>query len=373
MPERHRLNFYIGHVEAFDWNMICAGSLGLDPFNPAFDSLFAFGIDPGSTDLPTDRPADWPGLAETHLYCRKVRRAVDDAIDAVPEDVSNLCIEHRLMHAETLCYLLQNLPPERMVPRNGRQAATQDPSGGAALGEWVVIPAGQASLGRARGTGFGWDNEFEGLLSNVPEFECAKHKVTNGEYLSFVEAGGARPHYWRWDGRRWMLRTMFGEVPLPLDWPVYVTHAQARRFAARVEASLPSEAQWDRAAYGSESGLPRRFPWGDGDPSALRANVDFRRWDPCAVDANPDGDSAYGVSQAAGNGWEWTADLFRPFPGFEAHPLYPGYSADFFDSEHYVMKGGSPRTARALLRRTFRNWFRGDYPYMFATFRLVRH
>jgi formylglycine-generating enzyme required for sulfatase activity len=51
---------------------------------------------------------------------------------------------------------------------------------------------------------------------------------------------------------------------------------------------------------------------------------------------------------------------------------YPEYSADFFDGEHYVIKGASPVTARALLRPSFRNWFRAQYPYVYATFRLTR-
>ena len=72
-----------------------------------------------------------------------------------------------------------------------------------------------------------------------------------------------------------------------------------------------------------------------------------------------------------GNGWEWTADVFAPFPGFEPMFSYPEYSADFFDGAHYVMKGASPMTARALVRRGFRNWFRPTYPYVYATFRTV--
>jgi formylglycine-generating enzyme required for sulfatase activity len=50
---------------------------------------------------------------------------------------------------------------------------------------------------------------------------------------------------------------------------------------------------------------------------------------------------------------------------------YPEYSADFFDEAHYVLKGASPVTARDLVRRSFRNWFRPNYPYVFATFRCV--
>ena len=72
-----------------------------------------------------------------------------------------------------------------------------------------------------------------------------------------------------------------------------------------------------------------------------------------------------------GNGWEWTSSVFAPFAGFAPLPSYPEYSADFFDHQHYVMKGASPATARDLVRRSFRNWFRAQYPYVYATFRLV--
>jgi formylglycine-generating enzyme required for sulfatase activity len=51
---------------------------------------------------------------------------------------------------------------------------------------------------------------------------------------------------------------------------------------------------------------------------------------------------------------------------------YPVYSSDFFDGKHWVMKGGSFATAKTLLRRSLRNWFRGNYPYVYATFRTVR-
>jgi formylglycine-generating enzyme required for sulfatase activity len=51
---------------------------------------------------------------------------------------------------------------------------------------------------------------------------------------------------------------------------------------------------------------------------------------------------------------------------------YPEYSSDFFDGQHFVMKGASPATARQLIRPTFRNWFRSRYPYVYATFRCVR-
>ena len=370
VPERHRLNFYIGHVEAFDWNMISTCELGPKPFHAEFDRLFAFGIDPDSNSLPSDQPADWPSLPETAAYCQRVRETVDSVLDDVPDDIAQTCIEHRLMHAETLCYLLHNLAPERLLGEPAGTSAVAAECGDVPR-QWIHIPVGEARLGRDRGSGFGWDNEFGACTERVDEYRIRKCKVTNAEYLAFVDEGGSQPHYWRQAGRSWLLRTMFGEIPLPLDWPVYATHSQAAAFAAHAGASLPSEAQWDRAAYGS--GDPSRcFPWGNRRASNGGANLDFRSWDPCSVLATPASDSAFGVAQLLGNGWEWTCDKLRPFPGFEEYDFYPGYSSAFFDDEHYVLKGGSQRTALQLARRSFRNWFRRDYPYVYSTFRLVR-
>jgi iron(II)-dependent oxidoreductase len=98
---------------------------------------------------------------------------------------------------------------------------------------------------------------------------------------------------------------------------------------------------------------------------------DFASWEPQPVGTHPDGQSAWGLHDVAGNGWEWTTTVFAGFPGFTPIASYPEYSADFFDGSHFVLKGGSPATARELLRPSFRNWFRPRYPYVYATFRTV--
>jgi formylglycine-generating enzyme required for sulfatase activity len=164
------------------------------------------------------------------------------------------------------------------------------------------------------------------------------------------------PHFWARENNQWFFRGMFSHVALPLDWPAWVTHQQAAAYARWRGAMLMTEAQFHRAA-------------GLTTPDAARDNFDYGNWDPTPVNAADPG--VYAPFQMVGNGWEWTRDVFAPFDGFAPHPLYPGYSTDFFDGQHYVLKGASPRTATIFTRPSFRNWFRMDYPYMYAGFRLV--
>ena len=366
--ERHRLIFYVGHLEAFDWNMVCRRALNLPSFHPEFDRLFEFGIDPAEGNLPTDTEADWPSLEEVHEYNRRVRAELDAAIDFAPEQILRVAIEHRWMHAETLAYLLHNLPNDQKIAPPGSSAI---PVAAPVQQSMIEISAGDATLGQTR-ENFGWDNEFDEHILHVPAFAIGKYKITNGEYLRYVEAGAKAPFFWARQDGAWFVRGMFQLIPLPLDWPVYVTQEEAECYAAWRGAALPTEAEFHRAAYGTPDGSERRYPWGNEAPTAERGNFDFSQWDPVSVTAQPAGDSAWGVAQLVGNGWEWTSTLFRPFEGFRTFDFYPRYSSAFFDDDHFVMKGGSPQTARCLLRRSFRNWFRRRYPYAYGTFRLVQ-
>ena len=369
IPERHRLVFYIGHLEAFDWNLIGKGLLGSDPVEPELDSLFAFGIDPTPDGLPQDKAGDWPELFEIRRYVAQVRSRLDRLAPQATERVLRMALEHRLMHAETLTYLIHNLPySKRLTRMRGIQSVRESRPQ-----EFIEIPAGTVTLGQRRGQSFGWDNEFDLHSYAVDTFAISKYKVTNGEYLKFVEDGGPVPHYWIERSGEFRYRGFHGEVPLPAGFPVYVSYQQAEEYARWMKKTLPTEAQYHRAAFGTDSGFERSFPWGQDNPRQELGNFDFLSFDVAPVTSNPSGDSAFGVSQMMGNGWEWTSSEFAPFPGFQREPLYAGYSADFFDGDHHVAKGASCATDHLLLRRSFRNWFRDSYPYAYTTFRLVEN
>jgi ergothioneine biosynthesis protein EgtB len=405
ISERHRIIFYVGHLEAFDWNLLAERAFGLRPFHRTFDQLFSFGIDPVGGGLPTDTASDWPQRDEITSYVAGVREKLDEAINEAlskPDKghpqlktMLEVAVEHRLMHAETLAYMLHRLPSEKKIGEQITRKATKP----RVKPHLTEIPAGQATLGlvKEKGDEFGWDNEMETHEVDVPAFSIEKCNVTNGDYLRFIQAGGYKnpalwddeswnwkiannvehPAFWRRDGNLWLYRGMFGEVRLPRDWPVYLSHAEATSYANWLGRKLPTEAQFHRAAYGSPktSGTERFYPWGNENeaPTERHGNFDFHSWEPSTVGSHPAGASAFDVQDLIGNGWEWTRTEFAPFPGFKAMSFYPGYSANFFDGKHYVMKGGSPRTAACMLRPSFRNWFQPHYPYVYATFRCVEN
>jgi ergothioneine biosynthesis protein EgtB len=397
IAERHRLVFYLGHLDAFDWNLLVRDCLHAPPRHPEFERLFAFGIDPVHGDLPRDTASDWPAAAAVRQWVAAARVDVDRAVATAPLTgwladgwAARLAVEHRLMHAETLAYLLHRLPPSSLHPQPvTRHDAVAPPT--AAL---VDVPAGRATLGldRAAHPFAAWDNEYDEHAVDVPAFRIQSHKVTNADWLRFVDDGGYRddalwsdddrawrdrervehPAFWARRDGRWWWRAMYGEVPLPPATPVYVSHAEARAYARWRGLSLPTEAQWHRAAYATRDGHERRYPWGDAPPVAgVHGNFGFAHDDPTPVGAHPEGRSALGLDEMLGNGWEWTDSPFAPFAGFAPLPFYQGYSADFFDGRHFVLKGASPRTATAFLRRSFRNWFQPHYPHVYATLRCV--
>lgn len=382
---RNPIVFYEGHLPAFTVIAFLQRGLGLAGVDARLERLFERGIDPDSLETAVPRSGaetEWPTREEILRFAAEVDAAFVRALETASLDDPRAreglytALEHEAMHQETLLYMWRQLPytmkrragvSRSSAPRPARARRQTDSPG------HVSIPAGRATLGaNRRHTVFGWDNEFDEHVADVPAFGIDVHDVTNAEYLRFVEAGGNVPAFWHSRDGVWYWRGMFEDIPLPADWPVYVSQADAAAYARWHGRRLPTEAEYHRAAFGTPAGDERAFPWGPEPPDATRGNFDFERWEPAPVGSYPAGQSAWGVHDLMGNGWEWTSTVFTPFDGFRAMASYPEYSADFFDGEHVVLKGASPATARELLLRSFRNWFRPNYPYVYAAFRTAR-
>jgi ergothioneine biosynthesis protein EgtB len=399
---RHPIVFYDGHLPAFSFNTLVKRALGGASIDARLESLFARGIDPSDEAAAGSRPElQWPARSAVQQFADEADVRVLDVLANADLDRPGhplldrgeavfTILEHEAMHQETLLYMWHRLPfAHKRAPEDYRRRV----GGEVAAPDWINVPRGRATLGVDRdAVPFGWDNELPASAAEVAAFAIERDNVTNAAFLEFVDAGGyddprwwrpedfawlqhdavRHPLFWEQDGRDWYWRGMFELMALPLAWPVYVSQAEADAYARWRDARLPTEAEFQRAAFGAPDGRERAHPWGDAEAASGHGVFDFASWDPEPVGSHPAGRSAWGINDLVGNGWEWTSTVFAPFDGFRAMASYPEYSADFFDGEHFVMKGASPATARELLRPSFRNWFRSRYPYVYATFRCAR-
>jgi len=400
---RHPVVFYEGHLPGFSFNTLVKKTLARPSIDARLEDIFARGIDPDPEKSPNGQKSagpHWPSREAVGAFAAEADRQIEHALlnenldrpghPFLDRAEAAFCIlEHEALHHETLLYMWHRLPfALKRKPMDYHPHTDGSPP----AVEWIGVPPGRVTQGVDRdAVTFGWDNEFPARTEHVAALAIERHDVTNDRFLEFVEAGGYRderwwsPEGWQWvqregvahplfwerEGSAWRWRGMFESLVLPLSWPVYVSQAEASAFACWRGARLPTEAEFQRAAYGSSAG-ERQYPWGTDEPTKDRGVFDFSSWDPCPAGSHPAGASAWGVEDLVGNGWEWTSTPFGPFPGFRTMASYPEYSADFFDNQHVVMKGASPATARELLRPSFRNWFRTRYPYVYATFRCAR-
>ncbi|WP_232664495.1 ergothioneine biosynthesis protein EgtB [Pseudonocardia sp. TRM90224] len=365
---------------------------GREPLRPEIDGMYdAFQHSRASrVELPLLTPS------ETRAYVAQVREKALDVLSSSPltgrplEErgfAFGMIVQHEQQHDETMLatHQLRKGAPVLHAP--------EPPPGRPLPAREVLVPGGPFVMGTSTEP-WALDNERPAHSRQVDAFWIDTAPVTNGGYLEFVEAGGytderwwseagwkhrvaaglVAPQFWRRDGTGDWHRRRFGVVaPLRLDEPVvHVCAHEADAYAKWAGKRLPSEAEWEKAArHDPASGRSLRYPWGDDDPTPVRANLGQRHLQPAPVGAYPAGASPLGVEQLIGDVWEWTSSGWHPHPGFQVFP-YAEYSEVFFGGDYRVLRGGSFGTDAAAIRGTFRNW---DVPIrrqIFAGLRLAR-
>ena len=181
------------------------------------------------------------------------------------------------------------------------------------LGEMVAIPAGPFSMGSNEGP------EDERPLHEVTlkAYSIDRFPVTNAHFAQFLNTTpvssqqrlydfddpDARIH--RRDGK-WTADAGYEEHPVvEVPWPGAVEYCSWRG------KRLPTEAEWEKAARGTDA---RRYPWGSELADKRRAQFAAGYNETARVDAFPAGASPYGVQDMAGNAWEWVSSIYRPYP-----------------------------------------------------------
>ncbi|WP_328726933.1 ergothioneine biosynthesis protein EgtB [Streptomyces sp. NBC_00259] len=382
----------LAHIGNQEEQWLLRAVAGREAIRPEIDSVYDAFEHPRAErpTLPLLSPA------ESRTYASDVRGRVLDILEAHPLSggplvdsafAFGMIAQHEQQHDETMLITHQL--------RRGPAAldAPEPPAGGTAgLPAEVLVPKGPFTMGTSAEP-WALDNERPAHRRDVPAYFIDTTPVTNGAFQAFIAEGGytderwwapegwdqirkhgiTAPLFWRHEGGQW-LRRRFGVTELvPEDEPVlHVSWYEADAYARWAGRRLPTEAEWEKAArHDPVSGRSRRYPWGDEDPTATRANLGQRHLRPAAAGAYPDGASPLGVRQLIGDVWEWTSSDFLPYPGFVAFP-YREYSEVFFGPGHKVLRGGSFAVDRVACRGTFRNWDLPVRRQIFSGFRTAR-
>jgi iron(II)-dependent oxidoreductase len=321
----------LGHIANFEELWLVQRVGGREPLHGELGRFYDAIENPRKVrgELPILRDAD------LRAYMADVRERTLDVLEDVEigPDAENpllrdgfvyeMLLAHELQHNETMLQLLQLV--------DGYEAAREEfePSPDAVpdTPEEVTVPAGEYAVG-AGPRGFAYDNERPRHRVELAAFAIDRTPVSNGAYISYMEATGAEPPlYWERDDDDWVSTVRGRRTPIALDLPViHVSWEQADGFARWGGMRLPSEFEWEAASE------------------------------------HLDG---------IGHGWEWTSSHFLAHPGFEAFP-YREYSEVFFGDEHRVLRGSSWATHPRVARPTFRNWDLPQRRQIFAGLRCAR-
>lgn len=220
------------------------------------------------------------------------------------------------------------------------------------------IPAGTFSMGSDRGEA----DERPVHVVDLPAFYMDKYEVTNILYKACVDAGqcqspqldsAIRSHYYG--------NSEFNDYPV-----IVVSWSAAKTYCEWRGARLPSEAEWEKAARGTDG---RTYPWGEGI-NCNRANYGEPKrcvGDTTRVGSYENGKSPYGLYDMVGNVWEWVNDWYDVYPGGDPS-LYP----TDYGQVYRVVRGGSWGTKEFFVRSSFRGWPDSEFPYGSIGFRCAR-
>ena len=223
-------------------------------------------------------------------------------------------IMRRFVHALSRCLPLALLAALLVGYVSAPPALGNEPAGNAA--EMVLVPAGPFIMG-SHGKDLDEDAaEKPRHELSLPAFTIDKYEVTAAQYARFLNAvkrtrDDAGYEYIGLDdylpleqiGGLWQPKKNMARLPMG-----NVTWYGATAFAQWAGKRLPTEAEWEKAARGTDG---RKYPWGEKmDFHCFRLGID--RLAP--VGSFPKGASPYGCLDMGGNVWEWTSSLFQPYP-----------------------------------------------------------
>jgi serine/threonine protein kinase/formylglycine-generating enzyme required for sulfatase activity len=242
---------------------------------------------------------------------------------------------------------------------------------------------------QARVAGRWTEDEINDRSLAIRSFEIARYPVTNAQYALFIADNGYDPDqpWWTSEAQQWLRSA---EMRWPLHWddvhpdqtqcnhPVvfvtwYEVHAFCRWLSQHSEYNpqhyvyrLPTELEWEYAARGSQR---RLYPWGMDKADVARANVDRHYAGTTPVGCFISGATPDGIYDLAGNVWEWTGSIYKPYP---YDPRDGREQLDHVTDNDCTIRGGGWRSSPTLLRASHRYYYAPDYCDNNLGFRLAR-
>src|SRR3954466_13927612 len=182
----------------------------------------------------------------------------------------------------------------------------------------LLVPAGHFIMGSADGK----PDERPPHQVQLPAFYIDKFEVTHLHYDKFIRATGRKPPV---DWKNGLMPTKLANYPV-----VNVTIEDAATYSKWAGKRLPTEAEWEKAARGSDG---RIYVWGNSPGKKKTASGEDAKQRIQPVGSFPDDLSPYGVQDMTGNVWEWTSDWYGPYPGNDALEIEYG-------KKYRVIRGG---------------------------------
>ncbi len=229
----------------------------------------------------------------------------------------------------------------------------------------VNVPAGDFIMGSSDGDAQASGDEKPQHTVYLDAFQIDKYEMTNALYIQCVDAGKCYPPS---TVSSYTRSSYYGD-PAFDNYPVInVSWFDAKAYCEWAGKRLPTEAQWEKAARGTDG---RIYPWGNTwDATKLNSLVSSPSpVDTTTVGSYPSGASPYGVLDMAGNVWEWVADWYDPnYYGHSPKREPQGPSS----GQYKVLRGGSWDNGLADARVANRDYGVPIYYYAHLGFRCVK-
>jgi ergothioneine biosynthesis protein EgtB len=313
-----------------------------------------------------------PTLKEILAYRMHVDEAIEELLqgrsqDAEIEQLITLGLNHEQQHQELLLTDIKHVFACNPLKPVVNPALSDTPDGDVPEHRFIAGVAGIREIG-ATGSGFCFDNETPRHRELLHEHSIGSRLITNGEYLQFIRDGGytkselwlsdgwaainrcgwERPLYWSEDYESEF--TLGGERALDPKAPVtHVSYYEADAFARWAGARLPTEAEWEVAAFEHAVG-----------GNLLQSN----HWQPIVPINNS--------MQFFGDVWEWTSSSYSPYPGFRPLAGSLGEYNGKFMCNQMTVRGGSCVTSTDHIRTSYRSFFYPDARWQFLGIRLAK-